>query len=211
VGSFTCLIGKIMFILTPIEALINSYLRLDPESIARLSQLSGKTIALELRGFTQMIYMSPDAQGIHLKSVLDTVPDTTISGTPLALLQLVKSGSHHLTRLSDDISVSGDLELAQEIQDIFQTIDIDWEEHLSRLIGDVAAHQMGNMARSTLDYGRQLLRNFHQTGTEYIQEEIRYLPPGEEVQDFVKSIDQTRDAVERLEARIQHLEGKTSS
>ena len=209
-----------MFILTPIEVLINGYLRLDPESIARLAHLSGKTIALELRGFNNIIYLSLDAQGIHLKQgsldsaalhpghIDSTVPDTTISGTPLALLQLVKSGSHHLTRLSDDISVTGDLELAQKIQAIFQSIDIDWEEHLSRLIGDVAAHQMGNMTRGILDYGRQLLRNFHQTGTEYIQEEIRYLPPREEVQDFTTSIDETRDAVERLDARIQHLEGK---
>jgi ubiquinone biosynthesis accessory factor UbiJ len=193
-------------LLTPIELLINSYIRLDPETVARLAQLSGKTLSVELRGLNITVYISPDNQGIHLKSHSETPPDTTINGKPFALLKLIKSGSHHITALSDDISVQGDLELAQQLQDIFKTIDIDWEEHLSRLIGDVAAHQMGNITRGTLEYGRKLFSTFRQTGTEYVQEELRYLPPREEVQDFINGIDETRDAVERLEARLCNIE-----
>jgi ubiquinone biosynthesis protein UbiJ len=198
--------------LLPIEKLINTYLHLDAEIFARLGQLSGKTMGLELRGWNQTVYIIPDANGLHLKTDLEMAPDVFISSTPFALLKLVKSGSHHITRLSDEISVQGDLEIAQNLQDIFQAVDIDWEEHLSHLIGDVAAHQIGNVTRSTLDYGRRVVSNIRQTSTEYMQEELRHLPPSEEIQDFMYGVDETRNAVERLEARISQLERtKTTS
>jgi ubiquinone biosynthesis accessory factor UbiJ len=171
-----------------LETLLNSYLRLDPDNFARLKELSGKVIAIE--SHNQIIYMMPDVNGIKLSFLADVKPDTTISGSLLALLKQEK------------LSISGDTEVAQLLRDILNSMDIDWEEHLSHWIGDIAAHQVGNAARQ----GKRALQGLEQTGTEYIQEELRYLPPSEEVQDFMRDVDNTRDAVERLEARIQHLE-----
>ncbi|WP_160173730.1 hypothetical protein [Nitrincola sp. A-D6] len=40
---------------------------------------------------------------------------------------------------------------------------------------------------------------------EYLQEELRILPPRAEIDGFLEAVDQLRDATERLEARINTL------
>ncbi|MFU8797947.1 MAG: SCP2 domain-containing protein [Gammaproteobacteria bacterium] len=173
-----------------LEALINTYLRLDPDNFERLKELSGKIIAIESQGHT--IYFAPGAEGIKILSAIGTVPDTTIRGTLIALLK------------QENLSIEGDTEIAQRLRDILNTMDIDWEEQLSHIIGDIPAHQVGNFARQ----GNKALKSLRQTSTEYLQEEARCVPPPEEVQDFMQDVDDIRDAVERLEARINVLAGE---
>ena len=52
----------------------------------------------------------------------------------------------------------------------------DFEEELSRVIGDVAAHQVANVARGFLDWGRKAGGSFATNVAEYLQEEGRDLP-----------------------------------
>ena len=53
--------------------------------------------------------------------------------------------------------VSGDAETAQSFQKLFKAARPDFEEQLSRLVGDAAAHHMANVARPALDFGRRAI------------------------------------------------------
>ena len=50
-------------VLAGIEITLNRYLRLDPETLSSLAGLSGKLIAVELRGLELTFYMAPHDGG----------------------------------------------------------------------------------------------------------------------------------------------------
>ena len=81
----------------------------------------------------------------------------------------------------------------------------DWEEELSQIIGDVAAHQVGNFFRNFGQWTRQtgdtVARNFG----EFLSEESRDVPTDWEVEKFCSDVDTLRDDVDRLLARIDRL------
>lgn len=185
-----------------LEQLVNGYLRLDPEGCEQFSTLTGKGVAIELQGLGTY-YIFPEANGLRLETSHATLVDVTISGSPLALLKLLQSQGYPLP---SGVQITGDLEVAQAFQNKIKNMDIDWEEQLSHFAGDVIAHSVGNMVRSVIHWGKEAISSVRQTTTEYIQEEIRHLPPRQEIKDFMRDVDIIRNDLERLEARIKRLE-----
>ncbi len=191
--------------LAVLESAINAALALDPETRARLGALEGKVIAVELQGPDITLFLLPGADGFRLMGHFEGVPDTRLCGTPLALLRL-GSGKPGEGMFSGAVKIEGDVELGQRVQRILGGLDIDWEEHLSRLTGDVVAHQLGNMVRGLLRWGEQAATNLERDLADYVQEERRDLPPRWEVDEFLAGVDQLRSAVDRLEARLRRLD-----
>jgi ubiquinone biosynthesis protein UbiJ len=191
-----------------LEAALNRYLRLDPEAAVRMAGLAGRCIAIELHGIDLTLFMLPGEQGIRILENVDVEDgvDTTLHGTPLALARLGLGADTGKTLFSGDVTISGDVETGQAFKAILDDMDIDWEEQLSRLTGDVIAHQLGNMARHTrrvLSHGKATLE---QDLGEYLREELRVLPARIEVQDFSAGVDRMRADTDRLAARIRRLQ-----
>ena len=191
-----------------LDLALNSYLRLDANTLQRLGALAGKVIAIELRGLDLIFYLLPHAEGIRIEGAYDAgVPDASLSGAPLALARLGAAKQEKGTQFSGDVEIRGDIELGQRFKAILDDIDIDWEEHVSRITGDVLAHQMGNVARGVLAWGRNALDTVSRDVAEYLHEESRDLPTRSEVEEFLVGIDTLRSDVDRLEARVQRLQG----
>ena len=184
---------------------VNNYLRLDVNTLQRLSALTGKVIAIEFRGLDLTFYLLPQAAGIRIEGAYEGVPDALLSGAPLALARLGIAKHEKGTLFGGDVEIRGDIELGQRFKAILDGIDIDWEEHLSRVTGDVLAHQVGNVARGMLEWGRNTLDTVSRDVAEYLHEESRDLPTRSEVDEFLARIDTLRLDVDRLEARVQRL------
>lgn len=113
--------------------------------------------------------------------------------------------------MATDIEVQGDLRVGQAFQTLLRGIEIDWEEQLARLMGDVAAHQVGNVLRQFWGWTNQSVeRAFHNAG-EYLQHEARELPPQGALNDFIDGVDALRNNADRLEARIRRLQKITTA
>lgn len=191
--------------LAALESAVNQYLALDPSGSARLGELQGRVIALELRGFDFGLFVLPGAGGVQLLGRYEGEPDATLIGTPLALLRLGARDDAAETLFSGDVEIRGDTELGQRFKTILDGIDIDWEEHLSRLTGDVIAHQLGRGARALRAWTARSLDSLALDAAEYLEEEGRWLARGAEVQRFVDEVDRLRSDVDRAEARIRRL------
>ena len=89
---------------------------------------------------------------------------------------------------------------------ILDELDIDWEEQLSRLTGDVVAHQLGNLARRGRHVLRHGLNTLEQDIGEYLQEELRVLPTRIETENFSSDVTRISMDVERLAARVKRLQ-----
>jgi ubiquinone biosynthesis accessory factor UbiJ len=108
--------------------------------------------------------------------------------------------------ISGGLRIEGDAEVAQAFRDLMQAAKPDVEEELSRLIGDVAAHQLSRFAQDAMDLGRRIGRTFAQNVSEFLQEESRDVVTRVEVDEFNHAVDKLRDDVERAAARLERLE-----
>jgi ubiquinone biosynthesis protein UbiJ len=197
-------------VLAGLEITLNRYLSLDPETLSRLAGMTGKLIAVELRGVGITLYMAPHSGGIQLLRECDGGADAVISGTPMALAR-VGIGEERGLLFAGEVEIRGDVTLGQRFESVLRELDIDWEEHLSYLVGDAAAHQVGNLVRDALQWGTKSVDTLGRDLTEYLQEESRQLPQRDEVNKFLAAVDVLRNDVERLNARVKRLQARIDS
>ncbi len=195
-------------LLAAMEAALNQLFAMDPESFARLADFKGRIIAFHITDMDQWLYFFPDKQGMQIISHYEGEPDTVISGSLLAFARMALAEDQEKTRsvFKGDIKITGDMALGQHFQALFQQLDIDWEEHLSHITGDVIAHSLGNAARGVLGFGKQIFNSLGMDVSEYLQYETRDIASGPEIQHFNQQVDTIRNDVERAEARIKRLE-----
>lgn len=196
--------------LAAFETALNGALALDPVTIERLAALDGKVIAFEVTPPGITVYMAPVAQGVRLMGWFGGEPDTTLSGSAFALARLAATpkGTPAPALFSGEVVIRGDAELGRRVQDIFKRVDLDLEEHLARLTGDVVAHQVGNLARGLVAWGRQAVESLGRNTTDYLQEEALVTPTRNEVEHFASVVEALREDTDRLAARIRRLRDK---
>jgi len=188
-----------------IETALNGYLALDPEVRSRCAALDGSVIAMQLKGLALTLYFLPTTDRIDVLGHYEGEPDTLLTGTPASLFRLAVVRSEEQL-FNSGVEFHGDTEKGERFRDILASVDIDWEELLSRVTGDAIAHQMGNMARSLTATATQGLTSLQEDVSEYLREESRLVPTAIEVNNLLEEIDTVRLDTDRLEARIQRLE-----
>lgn len=189
-----------------IETTINRVLGLDPETKQKFFQLAGKVIAIELRDLNLRFFILPAQDQIHVQGRFEGSADTTLRGTSIAMARMSLRDSAADSLFAGDVEVIGDVELGEQFRAVLDGLDIDWEEQLSKVTGDIIAHQVGNAVRHVSQWGRKTADILRQDVSEYLHEESRVLPDAHEVETFNKAVDAIRLDVERLEARVNRLQ-----
>jgi len=110
-------------VISGLESAINRYLRLDPDAAARMAQLDGQCIALELRGLDIELFVLPGEQGIRLQDTIEGEADTVLRGTPLGMAQLGLGGNTGKTLFSGDVTIDGNVETGQAFKAVLDEMD----------------------------------------------------------------------------------------
>lgn len=201
-------------LIATIEDAFNRLLSLDPESGTQLAAMEGRIICLHIEGLNIYLYLFPAAEGLMILDSFDGDADTVISGTPIALAKLGMAKESQAEMFAGDVTITGDLKLGRKFNKLLATLDIDWEEQLSKLVGDMAAHTLTNFSRQYFSWKKRNAHSLILNVGEYLQEEVHYLPSKSETEYFSNNIDQLRNQVSRFEARLKKLEtikNKTNS
>lgn len=195
--------------LTPLESVLNRNIAASSAARKLCRQLEGKTLAMHLTGVPLNIQFRSDGERMTLDTAQGDAGDAnaTLSGSPLSFMRLAGPSPESALR-SGAVHIEGDAEVAQAFSELLKHARPDLEEELSRVVGDVAAHQIGNLARSALAFGRRASDTFTRNVAEYLQEEGRDLPTRVEADEFIAGVDAIRDDVDRLEARLALLEAR---
>jgi ubiquinone biosynthesis protein UbiJ len=191
--------------LAPLESLLNRNLAASSAARALCQRLATKILAVHVEGTPLSVYFKSHGEHMTLHTDHAGTPDATLSGTPLSLLRLAGPAPEAALR-GGAVHIEGDAEVAQTFSELLKAAQPDLEEELSRLVGDVAAHQLGNAARTAFGFARRARDTFLQNVAEYLQEEGRDAPSRTEAEEFLHGVDRLRDDVERLEARLKLLE-----
>lgn len=184
---------------------INRYLSLDPESKERLAKLNGKAITIELLPFhyTFHCYFDNNAVSINTDECKDA--EAIIRGTPLQLATLALSQDNRHRFFADDVTIEGNAALGQQVMQLFDELEIDWQEYFSMLVGDVSAHHIGNFFQHMKTWLTQTENSMAQNISDFLHEELKCVPPAEALQDFFQDIDELRMDTDRIEARLNAL------
>ncbi len=190
-----------------LEKALNQCLQLDPETLKQVTALEGNVVALEIQGTGQTIFLVPTAEGLRVQSIFEGEPEVTIRGGLFSLARLGVSDTPSAV-LGDGVEMEGDAQLGHKIQHILNSLDLDWEEQLSKITGDVIAHQIGNNLSDLVDWGKKTGETFARDIGEYFQEESRDLVVKAELKPFLDAVDELRMDSDRLAQRIQNLHNK---
>ena len=194
-----------------LEQALNQLLALDPAAAARLAELHGRQIRVDLRGTGIQLNFVPGEDGrLQLLGHMETEPDCTLSGSPLDLLRASDETQGARQLFAGHVRIDGDQQTAHRFSEALAGLDIDWEEQLSHLSGDIAAHEIGRALRALAAEGRRIGSSSGENLSEYLTEEGRLLPHRFQIEDFLAAVDTLRDDTERLAARIALLEKQQS-
>lgn len=188
-----------------LEAAVNHCLMLDPDALQRVRGLVGKVVGIELLGLGVKFYLLPDNAGLKLQPEYHGEVNVWLRGAPLSMMRMGMGDEQQKALFSGDVEIIGDTETGQRVRDIINDLDLDWEEQLTKLVGDVVGHKIGNLVRDVSGWASQTRNTVEQDVSEYLQEESRLLPHREEIGPFLEAVDTLRGDVDRLEARVQRL------
>lgn len=188
----------------PIAAVLNRGINESASARAACDELEGRRldVALEPAGPRLRIAIT-DGQ-VTVTPGGEEPADAQLSGSLIGFNRLVFSDATNAIR-SGAVRLDGDPEVAAAFQALLEHARPDPEEELSRVIGDVAAHQVGEAARGFARWGRGVAESFSRSLTEYLQEERRDLPTRDEMDEFLADVDKIYNDVERAAARIARL------
>ncbi len=193
-------------LLKPLEGLLNRQLKDNSDGRRALRKLHGETLAVKLEGVGFNIYFHALDDGLALHSDYDEEPAAIISGSVLALASLAGGAADAGAVRRTGVTIHGDTAVAQSFQHLFELLKPDWEEELSRIVGDSVAHRIGDAARSFFGWGKDVSTRMTQDFAEYFTEESRDLPTKTEADDFLDDVDRLRDDVDRAAARMKNWE-----
>jgi ubiquinone biosynthesis protein UbiJ len=193
------------YLLSSLQTLINGYLSLDPYAANLRQPLLGKTIAVDARELPFPLFFHFTYEKVVLQKHCDN-PHATIHGSLFNMARLTQRENKTAAMSELQIRIEGDTDSAHQFQRFWDSIYIDWEEVVAKIAGDPFAVLFGRgrkIINRALQQARQTVTN---NLSEYVQEELRFLPPREEIADFMNDVDLLRADVDRLTARIQRLE-----
>ena len=184
----------------------NRLLALDENTLQRCTELRGRCVAIEITDLEITLFCHPGDWGLRLsRHAPAKAVDATLSGRLAALMRLALERDKVSASIQEGIRINGDASVAQRLQAIFAGLDVDWEELLSRYIGDVAAYQVGKGLCDTAQWVHRSMMSLLDTTSEYLREESRMTPTQAEFEDFSDGVTRIRDDVDRTEARLRRL------
>jgi len=187
-----------------LETAVNRILALDDLSVERLLRLDGRMLQLDLEGVGITLFFAFNEHHVEVGTRSQHEPDTVISGSPLALFSMAapEEASRWGTPESR-VKISGDANLARDLERLFSRLDPDWEGRLARLLGEVWGHQVAAGLRAGARQVKASAGNAGDMLSEYLQSSKGPLVRAGEVEAFSAAVEELHTATERLEARLR--------
>ncbi|KMQ80568.1 YigP protein [Candidatus Burkholderia pumila] len=184
---------------------VNHLLVREPWALDRVKPYAGKSVKLKYTPVTLALVVQPDglfaatteADAVHF--------DVTIAVPLDALPAFLLGGQGAVMK---HVRIEGDAEFTQTLAKLAEHLRWDPEEDLSRVIGDAPAHRVGRIARAVQDQAQRTGRNLLDSVAEFLLDERPQLVRKSVLETFNAELSKARDALARVEKRIERMEQK---
>ena len=185
-----------------ITRLLNHLVNQNSWARAELEPFGGKSVRFNIAPVSAIISILEDG-GLALAGDAANAEATISMPLTVALRILANDEAAHTL-----VEIDGDSELAAALAKVLRCMTWEYEEDLSRVIGDAPAHQAAEFGRKALAEMRRQSLNVAEMFSEYWQEEQPLIAKKRHVAQFVKQVDELRDDSERLAKRIAKFEAR---
>jgi len=185
---------------------INHVLEGEPWAKRELAQHAGKVIFLTLPMGKLCFELTPDGALAALTDADAAALDLEISAE--ALSGLAGGAGSLREQAMKSVKITGDADLAQLLGRLAGQVRWEYEEDLARFIGDAPANFAVSQGKKFLSAGRSAASDMLANIVEYVSEERKVLLNKRDFMIRKNELSTLRDAVDRIEKRIQLLERK---
>ncbi len=195
-------------LLQPVEFAINRLIARDPHILRVLAAAAGgKTITVSCTSTPRwQISLSIHHDRIMLLSAPQDHPDASVTGTRRALSRLLFSDDPAAALHDPDIELRGDVQLIQRLHRALTDLDINWQDLLGPVLGDIGTRAAANSWEHGRDTVMKAADALKRDITDFVQEEAALTPTRQQTQHFTEELDALRLRLDRLQARIEHLQ-----
>jgi ubiquinone biosynthesis protein UbiJ len=201
---------------------MNHVLASESWATAELAKHAGKAVALELpfgrfvvqinnNGLLDAARHSDAPSQVNdgeIPQPVRTALVLTISSQALSTL-LTSSGSIRENAFKS-VTIAGDADLAQLLGRLAGQLRWEYEEDLSKLIGDAPAHFAVVQGKKIVSAGQAASRDLIENTVEYLSEEKKVLLNQRDFAIHKNQLMELRDSVERLDKRIALLQQRSN-
>ncbi len=184
----------------PVNAVIDS----DPATRRRLAEHAGRSIGIDVEDLGWQFVLRITPQRVVVEETAATDADCALQASSVVFMQLAMQPGNRSLLFGQRMSVHGDTALAGAIADCLGDLEVDTGALFSPLLGDVAGQGLGQLLNQAAGWLRRTGSHLRMDVEEYLENEAG-LPTAGEGQALFREISETRDAVERLEARLQRI------
>ncbi len=192
-------------IINALEITLNQYINLDQNLPLNLAELAGKVIAITVTPFNETFYLCPNADSIQCLENFVGAIDVNLTGSVFALGFMGISTTSNAGIQMGQVTITGDVNLGQHLQQFFQHIEIDISTKLSPYIGSSFAQQLNNFFQAGIQWQHESIHSLQLNLNEFLQEETQTLPTIPEVELFYTEIKQLNLHYERLDTRLHAI------
>ena len=195
---------------TPLTHLINK--RIGEQTPARelAEALEGECMAVRVRDTGLAVYLQVDGGKLRLRTRYAEEPAVALTGSPLSLAEL--AGNDPAAPIREGrILMSGDAATGAKFQALLRFAAPDLEDELANVVGDVAAHQAGRVARGLAGAAVKIGDKVYANVGDYLTEGAQTLPSRELFEAFREDVERLRDDVARADARLRLLIGRVEA
>jgi ubiquinone biosynthesis protein UbiJ len=174
--------------------------------MAELARHAGKVISLGLPIGQLFFEIAPEGSLVALTHA-DT-PSLELEVSSEALNALAGGPGNLREQAMKSVKITGDADLAQLLGRLAGQIRWEYEEDLARFIGDAPANFAVRQGKKFIAAGKSAATDLIENVIEYVSEERKVLLNKRDFLIRKNELSVLRDAVDRLEKRIQLLDRK---
>ncbi|MGQ0697138.1 MAG: ubiquinone biosynthesis accessory factor UbiJ [Panacagrimonas sp.] len=193
------------------EIALNRYLRLEASVLDECTKLDGRCMEFFLPSAGLGLAIEFIPSGVRVMPHAPRGADVQVTGTPTALIASLRHVAGAQPGLPAGLVVEGDAELLNQFRAMVARVGFDPEEWLAPMLGGVAAHRLVGGLKKMLSWTRGNSRRMADNTAEYLREETYDLARGRDVGEWMNEVDDARESLDRLEARLRRLESGPSS
>ncbi len=195
---------------------LNHLLTGQPELAESLRRYAGRQLRIQIKppadlpGVRTLTDLQTDARIdddghlVVVSAAREPAVTLTVAPTLEAVLGLWRHGAAGLT---GHLRIEGDVILAAAIGDVLRRLQWDFEEDLSRVVGDVAAHRIGEGVRTAAQEARELGGRAHEAWVRHAAAPDGLLMVRAQQDEFSAELASLERRIAALEGRAGRLTG----
>lgn len=192
-------------LLLPLEALLNGMLALDAASRGRLAGLEGKTLSVLASNPALAVHVSIRNGALRLAPVFEGTATATLRGPASSLLRLLLQNATPASLAPFGVELQGSTGFMLDLQLLLRDLEIDWEFHLGRIMGDLPVTALAKGLDTGMAFAGSTLAAARDNLGDYFTHEAGLLPARSAVDQFRAGILDLNLRLDRLQARLDLL------